>query len=345
MTARCRRWLAPALALLSAAWLCVAIPGPAGARPGNAAAEAAPKPPPGPNEQGAPLLRDVLETTGRSYVEARTAYSRSQKDQLQYTLALQKAQKNLTDLLPQIGEVAAESYRTGKLNSLAVLLDSKTPNSFLDRAVALSEMNLLNEQKLAALQRALDDVATAKARLDQEVQAARTHLNRMAADKAKAERALSLVGGNSLTGGFVNADSPIAKPAPRASNGNWPPEGCKAEDPTTGGCITPRTLHMLRETKRAGFKRFVGCFRPGGPFEHPKGRACDWSLQGRGFSEARNNDMRLYGNNLCAFLVRNADRLGVLYVIWYRQIWFPATGWKSYSGDSPHTDHVHVSML
>jgi hypothetical protein len=46
-----------------------------------------------------------------------------------------------------------------------------------------------------------------------------------------------------------------------------------------------------------------------------------------------------------AFLVRNADRLGVLYVIWNRQIWFPATGWKSYRGASAHTDHVHVSML
>jgi hypothetical protein len=46
-----------------------------------------------------------------------------------------------------------------------------------------------------------------------------------------------------------------------------------------------------------------------------------------------------------AFLVRNADRLGVLYVIWFRQIWLPATGWKAYHGASAHTDHVHVSML
>jgi hypothetical protein len=46
-----------------------------------------------------------------------------------------------------------------------------------------------------------------------------------------------------------------------------------------------------------------------------------------------------------AFLVRNADRLGIYYVIWYAQIWFPATGWKSYHGPSNHKDHVHVSML
>jgi hypothetical protein len=89
----------------------------------------------------------------------------------------------------------------------------------------------------------------------------------------------------------------------------------------------------------------VGCHRNGGPFEHPKGRACDWSLQQSGFSVSHNADMKRYGNDLMAFLVRNADRLGVLYVIWFKQIWFPATGWKNYHGPSNHTDHVHVSML
>ena len=64
-----------------------------------------------------------------------------------------------------------------------------------------------------------------------------------------------------------------------------------------------------------------------------------------GFSPWHNQDTREYGNNLMAFLVRNADRLGILYVIWNKMIWQPATGWKSYHGPSDHTDHVHVSML
>ena len=102
---------------------------------------------------------------------------------------------------------------------------------------------------------------------------------------------------------------------------------------------------MYKQVKKAGFTRFVGCHRDGGPFEHPKGRACDWSLQKRGFSPWHNQDTREYGNNLMAFLVRNADQLGILYVIWNKMIWFPATGWKTYHGPSDHTDHVHVSML
>ena len=47
-----------------------------------------------------------------------------------------------------------------------------------------------------------------------------------------------------------------------------------------------------------------------------------------------------------AFLVRNADRLGVLYVIWNRQIWFPATGWKSYRGaERPHGPRARLDAL
>ena len=47
--------------------------------------------------------------------------------------------------------------------------------------------------------------------------------------------------------------------------------------------------------------------------------------------------------------MKNADRLGVLYVIWYRQIWMPGTGWRAYSGSGgpqrDHTNHVHLSVI
>lgn len=33
----------------------------------------------------------------------------------------------------------------------------------------------------------------------------------------------------------------------------------------------------------------------------------------------------------------------VSYVIWSRRIWTPAAGWRPYTGDNPHTAHVHVS--
>ncbi|MGH8792390.1 MAG: hypothetical protein ACRDXX_07075, partial [Stackebrandtia sp.] len=128
--------------------------------------------------------------------------------------------------------------------------------------------------------------------------------------------------------------------------------GCTADDPTTDGCITPRMDHALTQSIKAGFQRYVSCYRSvqdGG--EHPLGRACDLSAQAGGFGGAAGGDDKVYGDNLAAWFVENASTLGVKYVIWYNQFWDPANGWGPYSGggsgnpSSDHTNHVHVSVI
>jgi hypothetical protein len=339
MTARYRRWLILALAPLVAVGLSMVAPAsPASAEPGDTSSTAD-------DGEDNPLLNDVLDSTGRRYLAAKAAVAKSTTTQLKLAVQVRTSEARRDLLIPQVGAVAGQQYRTGGISTASFLLNSSGADNFLDRAISLEELNSLNDEKLRELNKAIEEVATNKARLDQEVKAQQQNLASMAKQKQAAEKALALVGGKNLTGGFVTATSKKASPAPRNSDGGFSSEGCNTDDPTTGGCITPRTLHMYKEVKKAGFNRFVGCHRNGGPFEHPKGRACDWSLQKSGFSVAHNADMKNYGNNLMAFLVRNADRLGILYVIWFKQIWFPATGWKSYHGPSAHTDHVHVSML
>lgn len=339
MTASPRRWLMLALAPLVAVTLSVVAPAaPAGAAPGGSSSTAD-------DGEDNPLLNEVLDSTGRRFLEAKDAVKKSTSRQLKLAVQVKSAEARRDALLPQVGAVAGQQYRSGAITTASFLLNSTGADDFLDRAISLEEINTIQDSKLQELNAAIDEVAQAKARLDQEVRAQEQNYALMAKQKQAAEKALAQVGGTSVTGGFVTAKSAVAKAAPRNSNGGFSPESCSVSDPTTGGCVTPRTFHMYKETKKAGFDRFVGCHRTGGPFEHPKGRACDWSLQDRGFAPWHNQDTREYGNNLMAFLVRNSDRLGILYVIWNRQIWFPATGWKSYSGPSAHTDHVHVSML
>jgi hypothetical protein len=337
MTAPLRRWVAFGVALVTGAALMAAPPQVASAEPNGEHAE---------EDGGPPLLKDVLNTVGAKYLKAKAAAHESKRRQLQLDLKVRSAQTRLDELTPQVGQIAAESYRSRELGAAAALLDSDGPDSFLARAVRLNEMNIVNDRKLRLLNEALTDLNRAKAALDAEVKREQRELAIMASQQREAEKALALVGGEAGTaGGLVAAKSPVARPAPRGPDGAFRSEGCTEEDPTTSGCLTPRTLHAYKEVRRAGFDRLVGCFRSGGPFEHPKGRACDWSLRNSGFGAAANRDQRLYGNNLAAFLVRNADRLGVLYVVWYARIWFPATGWRSYSGASDHRDHVHMSIL
>lgn len=347
MTATTRPRFTRALALVAALIMVAATalhPGPAAAAPNPTPTPTVPN-----GEGGTPLLRDVLESTGRGYVEARQAVVRSQKRQLQLTLELEKAQQRIAELRPEVSVVAATAYRTGRIGPMMVLLNSSSPDAFIDRAEGLDMLALYDNGRLRELNDALAQASRAKAAIDAEIAEEQTQLTVMAKRKAEAERALELVGGE-RTGGFVSATSPVARSAPRNSDGSWPRESCSENDPTTSGCITPRMLHALKETQRLGFTRFVSCYRPGGPYEHPKGRACDFSAQWKGFGGDAYGGDKLYGNNVAAFLVRNADRLAVLYVIWYRQIWFPATGWRSYRGaygdpSSDHTNHVHLSVL
>jgi hypothetical protein len=338
VTAPLRRWLTPVVAVLAALAI---VAGPA------APAFAAAPNPSGHEEDDEPkLITDVIEATNRDYTQAKSKLEKSKKRQAQLAEEVKKAQKELDALAPQVGEMAGQSYRTGRIGAMAMLLESNSPDSFVKRAAALDELNMINANKLAEVNAAKTHAEQAKLALDAEVREQTKQTAIMAKKKHDAEKALALVGGQGFTGGLVSATSPVAKMGPnRTSDGGWRPESCSEDDPTTSGCITPRTLHAYKETRKAGFKRFAGCYRPGGPWEHPKGRACDWSLQNSGFAPWHNNDTRMYGNNLAAFLIRNADRLGIYYVIWNRQIWFPATGWKSYSGPSNHTDHVHMSLL
>ncbi|MEV6600268.1 hypothetical protein AB0M36_25975 [Actinoplanes sp. NPDC051346] len=339
MTARPGRWLVLALAPLIAITMIVSPGAPATAAPGGGNSST---PDDGENN---PMLNDVLDSTGRRYLAAKAAVAKSTKAQANLAVQVRNAEAQRDALLPQVGAVAAQQYRTGGLTTMGFLLNVRSPDGFLEKAVSLEEINSVNDGKLSELEAAIDRVATSKARLDQEIKSQKQNLEAMEKNKESAEKALQLVGGKTVTGGFVNLKSKVAAPAPRNRDGEFSSESCNVDDETTGGCITARTMHMYKEVRKAGFTRFVGCFRPGGPFEHPKGRACDWSLQKSGFSPWHNQDTREYGNNLMAFAVRNADRLGILYVIWNKMIWFPATGWSSYSGASDHTDHVHISML
>jgi hypothetical protein len=154
--------------------------------------------------------------------------------------------------------------------------------------------------------------------------------------------------GGLVTAGY-SGPVPEAQPAPRTRNGGWPSEGCSINDPTTGGCISPRMYHLLTEARLAGFTRFTRCYRNQSSGEHGKGKACDFSANPNGFGGAATGKNKTYGNRLAAWGKSNAEELGVIYVIWYRQIWMPGIGWRSYSGggsaSSAHTDHVHISML
>ncbi|MBU8857219.1 MULTISPECIES: hypothetical protein [unclassified Micromonospora] len=316
---------------------------------GVAAGPAAAVPSPNaPNEGGSKQLRAALEAAAKGHIEAQNKLENSKRRQKALAAQLTDVEGRLVGLSAQAGEVAAQSYRMGRLTATSMLLASADPNDFLKRAAELDVMAQRDSRRLRELADAKAQAAEAKLAIDAEVREQAKQVAVQARKKKDAEVALAKV--SSGAGSGFNGTSSSAKPAPRSSDGSWPSESCSVDDPTpASGCITPRTLHMLRQAQSAGYKRYASCHRSGGGGEHPKGRACDFSAASGGFEDktATGGD-KSYGDSLAAWAKNNANKLGIMYVIWYRQIWMPNTGWRAYSGGgSPaadHTNHVHISM-
>ncbi len=93
----------------------------------------------------------------------------------------------------------------------------------------------------------------------------------------------------------------------------------------------------------------------GGTSEHKEGRAWDWKVNYNDLAQRDIADTVIawlletdQHGNACAL----SRRLGVMYLIWNKNIWgsyrspnssCATAGWKAYTGTNPHTDHVHIS--
>jgi hypothetical protein len=237
--------------------------------------------------------------------------------------------------------------------------------SYLDGAGLVDALALRETMLIQGLIDAKADAAAAQAAIDEEIARQQALEQEMFDRNQQAEQALWAAVGGQDTEGFTAAASAVAQPAPRNPDGSWPAEyiprdrsGYPAvqEVTVTGntyatGYITPRTAHAVEQAQAAGFTRFVSCYVNKSTGEHPRGRACDFAVRDDNIYGGYDvtGEAQSYGNQLAQFLVFNAERLGVLYVIWYRQIWTVSSGrWKSYSGccdaSHKHTNHVHLSM-
>jgi hypothetical protein len=334
-----RRGVALAALVAAAVLLVTGAPSPAPAAPGGSTADP---------EGGTPALRSALASASRGYAEARGRLAASQRRQAALIRQRRVTEVRAAALSKDVDLLAAAAYRNGRLTPLTAALDSGSVPSFLGNSALIDQLSTHNNEKMRALTAARKELDRQQRQLAAEIRLQAVQERAMAKRKSDAERALRAVGG-AASSGFSSSSSGSAKAAPRAADGSFAGQGCTVDDPTTAGCLTPRTLHALQQARAAGFTRHTACFREASFGEHPEGRACDFSAAAGGFGGVATGDDKAYGERLAGYFVDNADRLGVLYVIWFRQIWLPGTGWRAYNGGngdpaSDHTNHVHLSV-
>jgi hypothetical protein len=305
-----------------------------------------------PGEDDAPsaaTLRARLNKATEEYNNAKGRLEVSRRKQRKMDVEIKDLQVKVQALSGRVGELAAAVYKGSRAGTVTALLGSGSPREL---AMTMTTVEYLAHRDYREIKRFVDlrdRLANKRYEIELEVRKQRAELTKMAARKKEILKALIAAGGGDPTGG-PDEGAATAEPSPRNSDGSWPPQSCSENDPTTDGCLTPRTLHALQEAREAGFTRYTACYRSASYGEHPRGRACDFAAFVGGFEDqAAYGAAKTYGDNLAGWFVGNANALGVMYVIWYRRIWEPGNGWSSYSGGgSPagdHTNHVHVSIM
>lgn len=278
-----------------------------------------------------------------AYLDAQDELDALKQEQEDLEQELADSQVESEELRVELEDYAYVASTTSDLQSTTALMASGDPQ---DAIAAMELLQFLGESRadrLNDLLTRLQEIEATRETLADNIEQQEDTAAEMEDARDEAARELAANGGD-------DANGPTASDAPAAEPFEGDDGGCTEDDPTPAdGCLTPRTLHALEQAQIAGFTRFVSCYRPSGSGEHPKGRACDFSSEPGGFGGDAGGEDYDYGQNLAAWLIENSDALGVQYVIWYRQIWFPGNGWKSYSGaygdpSSDHTNHVHLSM-
>jgi hypothetical protein len=111
-----------------------------------------------------------------------------------------------------------------------------------------------------------------------------------------------------------------------------------------------RFMNMVRTHYGGGSLGVGRACGAGGTSEHKEGRAWDWAMNaGSARDRARVQALMdwLFATDVRCNHYSRARRLGVMYIIWNRhmfRLYDVDRGWASYSGASPHTDHVHFSL-
>lgn len=293
-------------------------------------------------------LGDELGAAIDEYVDAVDRLEAAEERQEEIESDIEDSRDRVDELTVEVNDFAAAAYRSGGTQTEASFLTAQSPKDALDGMTVVNYLGEESAARITDLLDAQDDLAAEEEELEEEIESADEAMLDLRSARDAAADALAGNGGDAAPGPAAG-DFPAAEPAPRSADGSFPGEGCTVDDPTANGCLTPRTHHALQQSQVAGFTRYVSCYRGGGSGEHPQGRACDFSSEPGGFGGVAQGEAKTYGDNLAAWLVENADELGVMYVIWYNQYWDPAQGWTHYSGgwgdpSSDHTNHVHLSM-
>jgi hypothetical protein len=226
-------------------------------------------------------------------------------------------QKDLDAARVAVAQLAAAQYMGTPLDPSVNVLAGDDPSTMLDSASIASHLTRNKAGQVAQIKTLLAQQAQAAQKAKSEIATLKQQLADMDTQKAKLKK-------------LVNKYKP--------------------QSPLVGNShLTQRMVNVRTEVDtRFGPFPAIGCYRAGDPQDHGVGKACDFMESSGGVMPTAAR--QAHGDQVAAWAIANASRLGIKYVIWKQRIYdLRSPGWKAMSDrggiTANHFDHVHVSVF
>ncbi|TXK43846.1 hypothetical protein FR742_18235 [Nonomuraea sp. C10] len=235
----------------------------------------------------------------------------------------------------ELRAMAITQYMTGGSENMALLTGVEDRGGLI-RRLALTR-HLADEQhaKLSGFARVRDGHRQAKEEAEARADELDATVKDLAGRREKAEATIEKI---------RDKIDQLHKAPGRRSDGTFLPQLPDGSDN-----VTPR-MRLVKSLieRRFGTGPGIGCYRPiqdGG--EHPLGRACDFMLSRGGAFPSPAEVQR--GHAIAEWAIKNARRLGIMYIIYRQRIWHVRTGsWRVMTDrggtTANHYDHPHISV-
>ncbi|MEV5830421.1 hypothetical protein AB0L25_33135 [Spirillospora sp. NPDC052242] len=239
-----------------------------------------------------------------------------------------------------VATIASTAYMTGRYESIPIVTDGD-PQAALRAASGLEHISRNNGRRVQALA-ALDAQAEqASEKAEAKLEKVEKEIEKLEGQRERVKKLLAK----------YKPEKPTTSASSGSGSGSARPDGASGtKSPVTGNSMTARMRTVLEEVDgKFGPFPTIGCLRPGDPQDHGSGHACDFMESTGG--QMPSASASAHGDQVAQYLIDNASRLGIKYIIWKQRIWDSRSGggWSQMedrgSVTQNHYDHVHVSVL
>jgi hypothetical protein len=268
--------------------------------------------------------------------EAKKAAERAETD-------AERLSREFETLRSDVSRLAASSYMAGRMDTMS-MVTAADPDAAIRDATVMEHLARNNGRRIQNLESLSTKAAQSQKTAEAKVAQVRRELKDLESQRARVEKMMAKYKPETPTSGGTSSGG-------TSSGGGGRPDGATGtKSPIVGNTMTSRMRTLMQALdSRFGAFPTIGCYRGGDPQDHGSGRACDFMESTGGTMPSAS--AQEHGDRVAQFVIDNADRYGLKYVIWKQRIWDTrgSGSWRQMedrgSITQNHFDHVHVSVL